>query len=153
MRRRGFVQHHRPSQQRAAAESRRGRPGRDRPHLAEEFVPAINAEVRALAREGATLIQIDEPAVPGLYGHDPHRPKDIARLFNACSAGVSGVKFALHICFGTYKKVPRNAPTGRIFPTSWRPRPNSSCSSSPIAKCPRSISGAPGRPIASWLPV
>jgi 5-methyltetrahydropteroyltriglutamate--homocysteine methyltransferase len=79
---------------------------RDRPHLAEEFVPVINAEIAALAREGATLIQIDEPAVPGLYGSDPHRPRDIARLFNACIAGITGVTFALHICFGTYKKVP-----------------------------------------------
>ena len=88
---------------------------RDRPHLAEEFVPAINAEVRALARAGATLIQIDEPAVPGLYGHDPHKPKDIARLFNACIAGVSGVRFALHICFGTYKKVPYAKRTYRPY--------------------------------------
>ncbi len=78
---------------------------RDRVHLAEEFVEAVNTELRGLAKEGATLIQIDEPATPG-YGYDPHKPTDIARLFNASIEGVTGVKFALHICFGTYKKVP-----------------------------------------------
>ena len=88
---------------------------KDRPQLAAEFVPAIRAEIQALARDGATLIQIDEPAVPGLYGADPHKPADIARLFNACVEGVSGVKFALHICFGTYKKVPYAKRTYRPY--------------------------------------
>ena len=78
---------------------------KDRTQLAEAFVPAIHAEVQRLAQEGATLIQIDEPATPG-YGYDPHTPQDIARLFNACVEGVKGVKFAMHICFGTYKKIP-----------------------------------------------
>jgi methionine synthase II (cobalamin-independent) len=78
---------------------------RDRPHLAEAFVPAINAEIRRLAEVGATLIQIDEPATPG-YGYDPHKPADIARLFNQCVEGVSGVKLGLHICFGTFRKIP-----------------------------------------------
>lgn len=78
---------------------------RDRPHLAEAFVPAINAEIRRLAEVGATFIQVDEPATPG-YGYDPHKPQDIARLFNACIEGVSGVKFALHVCFGTFRKIP-----------------------------------------------
>ncbi len=77
----------------------------DRTQLAAEFVPTINAEVRRLATAGAKFIQIDEPDTPGI-GSDPHTPKDIARLFNACVEGVSGVKFAMHICFGTYKKVP-----------------------------------------------
>jgi 5-methyltetrahydropteroyltriglutamate--homocysteine methyltransferase len=78
---------------------------RDRTQLAEAFVPAINDEIKRLAQAGATFIQVDEPATPG-YGYDPHTPKDIARLFNACIEGVSGVKFAMHICFGTYKKIP-----------------------------------------------
>jgi 5-methyltetrahydropteroyltriglutamate--homocysteine methyltransferase len=77
----------------------------DRTQLAEAFVPAIRAEIKRLAQEGATLIQVDEPATPG-YGYDPHTPKDIARLFNACVEGVTGVKLAMHICFGSYKKIP-----------------------------------------------
>jgi len=78
---------------------------RDRPHLAEAFVPAISAEIRQLAAAGATFIQVDEPATPG-YGYDPHKPADIARLFNACVDGVTGVKLGLHICFGTFRKIP-----------------------------------------------
>ncbi len=77
---------------------------RDRPHLAEAFVPAINEEIRRLAEAGATFVQLDEPATPG-YGYDPHSAKDIARLFNACVDGVTGVKFGLHICFGTFRKI------------------------------------------------
>jgi 5-methyltetrahydropteroyltriglutamate--homocysteine methyltransferase len=77
---------------------------RDRMQLAEAFVPAINAEIRGLAAAGATFIQVDEPATPGM-GADPHKPKDIATLFNRCVEGVSGVKFAMHICFGTYRKI------------------------------------------------
>ena len=76
----------------------------DRTQLAEAFVPAINHEIRQLADAGCKYIQIDEPATPGI-GNDPHTPKDIARLFNKCVEGVSGVKFALHICFGTHKKI------------------------------------------------
>ena len=89
---------------------------RDRSHLAEAFIPAINAEIRRLAEAGARLIQIDEPATPG-YGYDPHTPKDLARFFNRCVEGVSGVKFAMHICFGTYKKIPYAKRTyGPYFP-------------------------------------
>jgi 5-methyltetrahydropteroyltriglutamate--homocysteine methyltransferase len=88
----------------------------DRVALAEEFVPAINAEVRRLAQAGATFIQIDEPDTP-CVGYDPHTPKDLARLFNAVIDGVSGVKFGMHICFGTYKKVPYSKRTyARFFP-------------------------------------
>jgi 5-methyltetrahydropteroyltriglutamate--homocysteine methyltransferase len=78
---------------------------RDRPHLAEAFVPAIKDEVRRLAEAGCTFIQLDEPATPG-YGYDPHEPADIARLYNACVEGVTGVKLGLHICFGTFRKIP-----------------------------------------------
>lgn len=78
---------------------------RDRPHLAEAYVPALNDEIRRLAAAGCQFIQLDEPATPG-HGYDPHKPRDLARLFNACIEGVTGVKFALHICFGTFRKIP-----------------------------------------------
>jgi 5-methyltetrahydropteroyltriglutamate--homocysteine methyltransferase len=77
---------------------------RDRMQLAEAFVPTINAEIRTLAAAGATFIQLDEPATPGV-GADPHEPREIAALCNRCGVGVSGVKFGLHICFGTYRKI------------------------------------------------
>lgn len=77
---------------------------RDRPSLAEAFVPAIRAEIERLAAAGCTFVQLDEPATPG-YGYDPHAPKDIARLFNQCVEGIEGVRFGLHICFGTFRKI------------------------------------------------
>jgi 5-methyltetrahydropteroyltriglutamate--homocysteine methyltransferase len=79
---------------------------RDRTHLAEDFVPAINAEVRRLVEAGCRWIQIDEPAIPGC-GRDTHTVKDLVRLFNQCVDGVpAGVKIAMHICFGTHRKIP-----------------------------------------------
>ena len=83
---------------------------RDRTELAEAFVPPIQDEIRRLAAEGCTYIQLDEPATPG-YGADPHKPADIAKLFNQCVEGISGVTFAMHICFGSYKKIPYAKPT------------------------------------------
>lgn len=79
---------------------------RDRTELAEAFVPALNAEIRALAAAGCRYIQLDEPATPGYAANDPHSPADIARLFDACTEGVTGVHLSLHICFGTFRKIP-----------------------------------------------
>ncbi len=79
---------------------------RDRTHLAEAFVPALNAEIRRLAAAGCTWIQLDEPATPGYAANDPHSAADIARLFNQCVEGVSGVHLSLHVCFGSFRKLP-----------------------------------------------
>ena len=45
---------------------------RDRTHLAEAFVPALNHEIRRLAAAGCKWIQLDEPATPGYAANDPH---------------------------------------------------------------------------------
>jgi 5-methyltetrahydropteroyltriglutamate--homocysteine methyltransferase len=79
---------------------------RDRTELAEAFVPALNAEIRRLADAGCRWIQLDEPATPGYAADDPHSPADIARLFNACVEGVTGVHLSLHVCFGSFRKLP-----------------------------------------------
>jgi 5-methyltetrahydropteroyltriglutamate--homocysteine methyltransferase len=79
---------------------------RDRTHLAEAFVPPLNREIRRLAEAGCRWIQLDEPATPGYAAHDPHSPADIARLFNACVDGVTGVHLSLHVCFGSFRKLP-----------------------------------------------
>ena len=89
----------------------------DRTHLAEAFVPALNHEIRQLAAAGCKWIQLDEPATPGYAANDPHTPADIARLFNACIEGVTGVHFSLHICFGSFRKLPYAKKTyARYFP-------------------------------------
>jgi 5-methyltetrahydropteroyltriglutamate--homocysteine methyltransferase len=77
---------------------------KDRTELAWAFVPALKDEIKRLAAAGATYIQIDEPIIPG-YGADHHTPQDLTRMFNECIAGVSGVTFGMHICFGTHKKI------------------------------------------------
>jgi 5-methyltetrahydropteroyltriglutamate--homocysteine methyltransferase len=87
----------------------------DRTELAEAFVPALNAEISALAAAGCRWIQLDEPATPGYAANDPHSPADIARLFNACIAGVSGVHFSLHVCFGSFRKLPYAKKTYRPY--------------------------------------
>ena len=76
------------------------------PILAEAFVPALNDEIRRLAAAGCKWIQLDEPATPGYAANDPHTAADIARLFNACVEGVSGVHLSLHVCFGSFRKLP-----------------------------------------------
>lgn len=60
-------------------------------------VPIINAELRALAAAGATIIQIDEPS-PAIR---PDHPSDFAALFNAAVEGID-VRLGAHLCFGNY---------------------------------------------------
>ena len=80
-------------------------------------MPALNHEIRQLAAAGCTWIQLDEPATPGYAANDPHTAADIARLFNACIDGVTGVHFSLHICFGSFRKLPYAKKTyARYFP-------------------------------------
>jgi 5-methyltetrahydropteroyltriglutamate--homocysteine methyltransferase len=76
----------------------------DRYALAADFVPAINAELRRLVAAGATYIQIDEPAI-SVVDPAPIEPKEMVALFNQTVEGVNA-KLALHICFGTYRKMP-----------------------------------------------
>jgi 5-methyltetrahydropteroyltriglutamate--homocysteine methyltransferase len=76
---------------------------RDRYDLAADFVPTINAELRRLVAAGATYIQIDEPAI-SVVDPAPIEPKQMVALFNRTVAGVEA-RIALHICFGTYRKM------------------------------------------------
>jgi 5-methyltetrahydropteroyltriglutamate--homocysteine methyltransferase len=76
---------------------------RSRRELAEAFVPAINAELKRLVAAGATYIQIDEPAISQVEV-EPTPPADMIALFNQTVEGVSA-RLALHICFGTYRKM------------------------------------------------
>jgi 5-methyltetrahydropteroyltriglutamate--homocysteine methyltransferase len=69
----------------------------------EAFVPILAAEVRALVREGAVFIQIDEPS-PAIH---PEAPADFSGLFNAVTEGVDKqVRLAAHLCFGNYQGRP-----------------------------------------------
>jgi 5-methyltetrahydropteroyltriglutamate--homocysteine methyltransferase len=74
---------------------------RDRLELANEFVPAINAELKALVAAGAEYIQIDEPSYSILGSATA-----AVDLFNRCVEGVNA-RIALHVCFGNLASRPR----------------------------------------------
>ena len=66
---------------------------KDTVSVAEEFAEVINAELKELVANGATFIQIDEPARGNVTG------EEMARLFNKATDGVKA-KLGFHICFG-----------------------------------------------------
>ena len=70
----------------------------DRLAAAWAFVPILNAELRALAVAGVGFVQIDEPS-PAIH---PEAQADFAGLLNAALDGVSGMRVAVHLCFGNY---------------------------------------------------
>lgn len=74
---------------------------RDRLELANEFVPAINAELKALVAAGAEYIQLDEPSYSILGSAE-----SAVELFNRCVEGVNA-RIALHVCFGNLASRPR----------------------------------------------
>ena len=118
---------------------------KDRTELAWAFVPALKDEIKRLAAAGAKFIQVDEPTIPG-YGADHHTSKDLIDAFNECIKGVTGVKFGMHVCFGSHKKIAYAKRSYRPhFPELLKPRPTSSCWNMPTAKCPRSSLEGMGR--------
>ena len=74
---------------------------RDRLELASEFVPAINAELKALVEAGAEYIQLDEPSYSILGSAEA-----AVELFNRCVDGVNA-RIGLHVCFGNLASRPR----------------------------------------------
>jgi 5-methyltetrahydropteroyltriglutamate--homocysteine methyltransferase len=84
---------------------------RSRLDLAAEFVPAINAELKALVAAGADFIQLDEPSYAIVGSTDA-----AVELFNRCVEGVDA-RIGLHICFGNLASRPRMERTYRpLFP-------------------------------------
>jgi 5-methyltetrahydropteroyltriglutamate--homocysteine methyltransferase len=85
----------------------------DRLALCWDLVPAVNAELKALAAAGADWIQIDEPSaaiVPGQIG-------EYVKMFNACVEGVRA-KIGYHVCFGNLLSRPRGKRSYRfMFPS------------------------------------
>ncbi|MET1232163.1 MAG: cobalamin-independent methionine synthase II family protein [Candidatus Limnocylindrales bacterium] len=70
----------------------------DRIAAAWAFVPILNAELRAMAAAGVDFVQVDEPS-PAIH---PEAQADFAGLLNATLDGVSGMRVAVHLCFGNY---------------------------------------------------
>ncbi|WP_062351791.1 hypothetical protein [Herbidospora yilanensis] len=69
--------------------------GHDRRDLVMAMAAVLNAEARALAAAGATLLQIDEPF---LAGHPRHAGLAVDAV-NVVTEGVAAT-WALHVCYG-----------------------------------------------------
>ena len=86
--------------------------GGDRVALTWDMVPAVNAELRALAAAGAGYIQVDEPSAAIV----PGQIDEYVKMFNACVEGVRA-KIAYHVCFGNLMSRPRGRRSYRwMFP-------------------------------------
>ena len=84
----------------------------DRLALCWDLVPAVNAELKALAAAGATWIQVDEPSAAIV----PGQAAEYVKMFNACVEGVEA-KLGLHVCFGNLLSRPRGKRSYRwMFP-------------------------------------
>jgi 5-methyltetrahydropteroyltriglutamate--homocysteine methyltransferase len=71
----------------------------DRVAAAEAFVPLLRAEIGALVRAGARIIQLDEPS-PAIH---PDAGADFAALLNAAiEPAVGRARLGAHLCFGNY---------------------------------------------------
>jgi len=90
---------------------------RHRVECAEAFVPAIRHDIQRLVAAGCDYIQIEEALTPGVVA-DNRTATDIARLVNACIEGITGCTFTLHVCFGSFTRLPYAKRSYRgIFPT------------------------------------
>src|SRR6266478_59220 len=84
----------------------------DRLALCWDLVPAVNAELKALAAAGATWIQVDEPSAAIV----PGQAAEYVKMFNACVEGVKA-KIGYHVCFGNLLSRPRGKRSYRwMFP-------------------------------------
>ena len=71
---------------------------RDRKALTEALIPIVNAELRAVAADGADFLQLDEPSF-ACHPDEPEYFLDvIARTLEGVNAYVS-----MHMCFGNYR--------------------------------------------------
>jgi len=81
--------------------------------LAMDIAKVMNLELKALAKAGASLIQIDEPYYSGF-------PEDLPWGINALNTLVEGVdtKIGLHVCYGNrYGKPSWEGSYRYLFPT------------------------------------
>ena len=73
-----------------------GYSGKD--ELIEDLARIVNAEMKALVKAGASLLQIDEPR----YATSHADAKKLVELFNFTRRGVTA-SVGLHLCFGNFK--------------------------------------------------
>ena len=83
---------------------------------ADAFVPAIRGHIEELVAAGCDYVQLEEPLTPA-YDHDDRTVRDMVELINACVDGITGCTFSVHICFGSFRRLPYARRTYRgLFP-------------------------------------
>ncbi|MQA13102.1 MAG: hypothetical protein GEV09_02745 [Pseudonocardiaceae bacterium] len=89
---------------------------RSRRECAEAFVPAIRRHIEELVAAGCDYIQLEEPMTPA-YAEDDRTAASMAQVINKCVDGISGCTFTVHVCFGSFRRLPYAKRTYRpLFP-------------------------------------
>lgn len=78
---------------------------RTRRDCAEAFVSPIRRHLEELVAEGCDYIQIEEPITPA-YSGDDRTVTNMVELVNKCVDGISGCTFTVHVCFGSFRRLP-----------------------------------------------
>ncbi len=71
---------------------------RDRRAITEALLPIVNRELRALAKEGVTFLQLDEPS----FACRPEGPEEFLEIIDRTVAGVDAM-VSMHMCFGNFR--------------------------------------------------
>ena len=83
---------------------------------AEAFVPALRAHIGELVDAGCDYIQLEEPITPAV-ADDDRTPAAMVDLINQIVDGFDGCTFTVHICFGSFRRLPYAKRTYRwLFP-------------------------------------
>ncbi|HEX6450694.1 MAG TPA: hypothetical protein VF060_14680 [Trebonia sp.] len=83
---------------------------------AEALVPAIRADIQRLVEAGCDCIQIEEPLTPSHAAED-RTASNLVAVINKVVDGISGCTFIVHICFGSFRRLPYAKRTYRwLFP-------------------------------------
>ncbi|MGE3287012.1 MAG: hypothetical protein AB7J32_13040 [Pseudonocardia sp.] len=83
---------------------------------AEAFVPALRRHIGELVAAGCDYIQLEEPITPAV-AEDDRTPDTMVELVNKVVDGFGSVTFTLHVCFGSFRRLPYARRTYRwLFP-------------------------------------
>jgi len=89
---------------------------RNRRDCAEALVPAIRQDILNLVAAGCDYIQIEEPLTPSHAAED-RTPENLVEVINKVVDGITGCTFVVHICFGSFRRLPYAKRTYRwLFP-------------------------------------
>jgi 5-methyltetrahydropteroyltriglutamate--homocysteine methyltransferase len=89
---------------------------RTRRECADALVPAIRSDIQRLVAAGCDYIQIEEPLTPS-HASEDRTPENLVETLNAVVDGITGCTFVVHICFGSFRRLPYAKRTYRwLFP-------------------------------------